>query len=389
MILDTLQRIWNNIYLRILLIGGSAFLIFQLLRATQIAWISFLTAFLIAYLMEPFINRLERGKLVTRWLGVTLSVLFILVFFIVGVVLIGVIVAQLPELSGTLVPLLTSTLPDQLDIWQERLLANMPEPMMNLIGNDVPSVGSLIQDQRFAIRDWIGRQAGNLVSAVGFVFGGLGRGLIIITLAAFIMSGYKKMHEGFYQIFPERTRGFAKELMAKIDKTVGGYIRAKVLEAIIVGIVVWAILLIMNVPNALAIAFVAALLNPIPYIGPAVATIPATLSALTVSWQLALITFIIMGIIQGLDGNVLAPILLSQSISVNPVTVLVSVLAGGALLGFWGILLSIPFAAFMQLLYDDYYLKSNWYLGRKKLEETSESDEILQQEVDVPLVENL
>jgi predicted PurR-regulated permease PerM len=45
------------------------------------------------------------------------------------------------------------------------------------------------------------------------------------------------------------------------------------------------------------------------------------------------------------------------------VTVLVSLLAGGALFGFWGILLAIPIAAFIQLLYNDYYLASDWYQG--------------------------
>jgi predicted PurR-regulated permease PerM len=194
----------------------------------------------------------------------------------------------------------------------------------------------------------------------------LGRGLVIITLAAFIISSYRSINQGFYNLFPERYRSLVKELMLKMDKTVGGYIRAKFLESIIVGLVVWIALLIIGVPRAPAIAFIAAILNPIPYVGPAVATIPATLSALTVGWVPALITFIVIAIIQGLDGNVLAPILLAQSISVNPVTVLVSILAGGALFGFWGIVLSIPFAAFMQLLINDYYLKSDWYLGKKR-----------------------
>lgn len=364
--LDTFKRVWDNIYLRVLFIIGAAYLVFIVVKATQIAWGSFLIAFLIAYLVEPFVHRLERARLVARWLSVTLTVILILVFFILGVVLLGTILVQVSELSTTLVPLITINLPNQLDAWQSRVLANAPEPLMNLIGPDIPSLGGLIQDQRFEIRDWIASQVGNLVTAVRFAFGGLGRSLVIITLAAFIMSGYKTLYLSFYQLFPERNRSFAKELMHKMDRTVGGYVRAKVLEAFIVGVVVWIALLIIGVPKAAAIAFVAAILNPIPYVGPAVATIPATLSALTIGWVPALVTFLVMGIIQGLDGNVLAPILLSQSISVNPVTVLVSLLAGGALFGFWGILFAIPSAAFMQLLFNDYYLQSDWYLGKVK-----------------------
>ncbi len=363
--IDTFKRVWGNIYLRVLLIVALSYQITVVLKSTQIAWSSFLIAFLIAYLFEPFVRRLEQAKLVARWLSVALTVLLILVFFVVGAILLGNILVELSNLPGMIIPYVTGTLPDQLDALQLWIIERTPPRVLNLVG-EVPSVSSILEQQRSPIALWIRNNVGNLVGAVRFVFGGLGRGLVIITLAAFIMLGYKSMQSGFQTVFPERHRPFATELFRKIDKTVGGYVRAKFLESVIIGFVVWIVLLILNVPEAPAIAFIAAILNPIPYLGPAVATIPATLSALTIDWQHALLTLIVMGIIQGLDGNILAPILLSQSISVNPVTVLVSVLAGGALFGFWGILLSIPFAAFLQLLYTDYYLQSDWYLGKTK-----------------------
>lgn len=378
--LDTFKRVWDNIYLRVLFLAGSFYLVFFLLSATRIAWGSFLIAYLIAYLVEPFVLRLEKARLVARWLSVALTVLLILVLFVIGTLLVGDILLQLSELvaPSKLVPLLTRDFPDRLDAWEQAFLANLPERFNVFFGDEVPSLSTLFEQQRGDFSIWLRNRTGNLVNlareAVTGVFGGLGRGLVIVTLAAFIISGYRKLQYGFYQLFPERHRPFIKELTIKLDKSVGGYVRAKALESIIIGFVVWIVLLILQVPKAAAIAFVAAILNPIPYIGPAIATIPATLSALTVGWVPALITFIVMAIIQGLDGNVLAPILLSQSISVNPVTVLVSVLAGGALLGFWGILLSIPFAAFVQLLYNDYYLKSDWYLGKTRLGQPPEDN---------------
>ena len=90
----------------------------------------------------------------------------------------------------------------------------------------------------------------------------------------------------------------------------------------------------------------------------------AVLSALTVSWQRAVVTFIVVVVINLLDGNVVQPLLFAQTVEVHPVIVLVVLIAGGELFGFWGILLSIPVAAFMQLIYRDYYLNSKWYLGQ-------------------------
>ena len=68
-----------------------------------------------------------------------------------------------------------------------------------------------------------------------------------------------------------------------------------------------------------------------------------------------------MQILEQLDGNLLGPLLLSKNVHVHPVVILISLLAGSTLFGFWGILLAVPIAAFLQLLYLDYYKESNWY----------------------------
>lgn len=372
--LDTFKRVWDNIYLRVALILALAYVLFILLRATQIAWGSFLIAYLIAYLVEPFVLRLEKARLVARWLSVALTVLLILVFFAVSTLLMGDILLQLSDLPVKLLPFITEDLPRRLDVWQDLIVQKLPERLMTMLEGDVPTLSALVEQQSRQILFWTQQQVRQLGRGIRWFFGGLGRGLIIITLAAFIISSYSAIQRAFYQLFPERHRPLISELVIKLDKSVGGYVRAKVLESLIVGLVVWLVLLVLNVPKAAAIAFIAAVLNPIPYIGPALATIPATLSALTIGWLPALITFIAMVIIQAVDGNILQPILLAHSVSVNPVTVLSAVLAGGALLGFWGILLSIPFAAFLQLLYSDYYLKSNWYLGKHKKPAEQESE---------------
>ena len=75
-----------------------------------------------------------------------------------------------------------------------------------------------------------------------------------------------------------------------------------------------------------------------------------------------------MIVIQQIDGNVLGPLLLSQNMQVHPVTVLIALIVGSSLFGFWGIILAIPATAFFQLLYNDYYLTSTWYKDGEPLE---------------------
>jgi predicted PurR-regulated permease PerM len=354
MIVDTFRRIWQNIYLRVLLVVASVYLVIVVLQATRVAWVSFLISFLIAYLVEPIVDRLEKGRLFPRWLSVAVTMLLIVLFFVVGVVLGSEILAQVATLPGIVAPLLAD-LPARL----EKLT---PVWLAPFLGDNTTSVQTFFQQQQDSIVFWLQGRARTLVRGIGLFFGALGQGIVILFLTAFIISSYSVIQQSIYRFFPQRNRDFIEDLASKLDKSVGGYVRAQVLRAVIVGIILWIVFLIIGVPKAAAIAFISAILNPIPYLGPSLATIPAVLSALIVSWQAAVITLIACAVIQILDGNVLQTLLLSQTVSLHPVTVLVSLLAGGALFGFWGIVLSIPIAAFLQLLYSDYYLKSKWYL---------------------------
>lgn len=356
MIVDTFRRIWQNIYLRVLFMVAGLYLFIMVLRATRVAWVSFLIAFLIAYLVEPIVDRLEKSRLIPRWLSVAITMLLIVLFFVVGVILASEILSQVALLPGVVGPLLRD-LP-------ARLEALTPPWLVPFLGDNTTSVQTFFQQQQDSIVFWLQGRARSFVRGIGVFFGGLGQGVVILFLSAFMISSYSAIQHSIYRFFPQRNRDFILDLASKLDKSVGGYVRAQVLRAVIVGVVLWLVFLIIGVPKAAALAFISALLNPIPYLGPSLATIPAVLSALTMSWQAAAITLIACIIIQVLDGNVLQTLLLSQTVSLHPVTVLVSLLAGGALFGFWGILLSIPIAAFLQLLYSDYYLKSRWYLDK-------------------------
>lgn len=355
---DTFSRIWQNIYLRVLLIAVLLWTSVWLLRATQIVWISFLIAFLIAYLVEPFVSRLERTRVVPRPVGVILSMSIILLFLVVGTLLLGDVLVQLSVLPAQITPFFED-LPGRLKVLED----SSPPWLQSFLSENTTYVQSFLQEQQTALGFTVQGWARRFVRSIGAIFGGLGRVIFIVFLAGFIISGYKGVQESFYKLFPPRYRPLVTDLSAKLDLSVGGYVRAKFIESIIVGLVVWIVLALLGIPKAPALAFIAALLNPIPYLGPSLATVPIVLSALTIGLPQAILVFVIMVVIQVLDGNVLQPVLLAQSVSVHPVTILVALLAGGTLFGFWGVLLAIPIAAFLHLVYSDYYLKSKWYLG--------------------------
>lgn len=357
--LETLRRLWDNTYLRITFVVVAIFCLGWLLRRTQIAWGSFAMAYVIAYIANPFVTRLEKNVR-GRWLGVLVVMLVILVFMVFGVVLLIQIIDQLLELRDPVANLLTSLqgFIQSLPTWAEQVA---PLWLVDLISQNREALNDYLANTRNMLLANLQNNATDVLRGVGGILGFILQAILVYIMTGYVLAGYPQISQGFYQLFPERSRHLVYDLTDKLDHTVGNYIRAKTWEAIIIGVVTWLILTIMGVPQAAGLGFVAGLLNPIPYVGPTLSVAPVVLLALTQSWQLALAAGIVMVVIQQLDGHILAPVLLSRAVKISPVMVIVALLFGSSLFGFWGVLLAIPTAAFGQILYNDYYLTSKWY----------------------------
>jgi predicted PurR-regulated permease PerM len=352
MIADTFRQLWNTTPLRVVFLVACGYLMFVALRLTSVAWTSFLIAFLIAYLVEPLVVRLERRR-IPRWLSMTLVMTFIVFLVLLSVFITGDILAQLVNLPRVLVPFL--------DELPARLEALSPPWLETFFDENTTALPVFLENQQATLLNWFQNQTRSLWGKLGAVLTIFGNVIVILFLTAFMISGYPAIRGSLLAVVPRRYGRTAADLTAKLDSSVGGYIRAQTWRALIVGLLLWLVFAVLGVPKAGALAFLSALLNPIPYLGNIVATIPAVLLAFTVSWQLALVTLGVCIIVQVLDGNILQSLVFSQSLDVQPVTVIIALLVGGALSGFWGLMLAIPLAAFLQLLYRDYYLKSKWY----------------------------
>lgn len=358
MIANTLRQLWNTIVLRVVFLVACGYLAFVVLRLTSVAWTSFLIAFLIAYLVEPLVFRLERRR-IPRPLGMSLIMFFIVLLFLLSVFVAGDIVTRLVGLPQILGPFL--------DELPTRLESSAPPWLRTLFDDNTDALRTFLETQQGTLLASLQGQTRSLFREVGFVLTVFGNTIVILFLTAFMIAGYPAIRRSLLNVVPRRYQSMAEDLTAKLDSSVGGYIRAQTWRAVIVGLLLWLVFSLLGIPKAGALAFLSALLNPIPYLGNIVATIPAVLLAFTISWQLALVTLVVCIVVQVLDGNILQSIVFSQSLDVQPVTVIFALLAGGALGGFWGLMLAIPFAAFLQLLYRDYYLKSDWYTKRRTI----------------------
>lgn len=358
--LDTFIRLWANLYTRIGLIIVVGLFAIWFLQQTQIAWGSFIIAFTIAYVANPFVSWFENKRFISRSSGVFLVLTFLLLLLITVVILLITLGVSLTR-EINISPFLRwiQGLPN----WAENAL-----PSWVFSEQNSESITTLLENARTSAISWSQTAATRFFKGIGGFVGILLQTGLVFVLAGYIMQSFPSITKNMLKVFPPRRQAFVSDLGQKLDIAVGGYIRAKVIEALIVGGVVWVTLVLIGVNLALPIAVVAAILNPIPYLGPAIATVPAVLVALDNGDELnivkGVVTLIAMLVIQQLDGNVLGPLLLQQSVKMHPVMILVALLVGSSLFGFWGLLLAIPATAFAQLLYSDYYLTSDWYAGR-------------------------
>ena len=115
------------------------------------------------------------------------------------------------------------------------------------------------------------------------------------------------------------------------------------------------VLSLIGVKYAILIGIFAGLGNLIPYLGPIIAYVTTALSCLAFGeYKKLIIAVIVLVIVQALDGNVIAPKLLSQSIKIHPVLVIISLIFGNAIGGLFGMLFAVPVGALIKLLFSRY-----------------------------------
>lgn len=181
--------------------------------------------------------------------------------------------------------------------------------------------------------------------------------LIIPLFLFFILKDERSLRFQLLKIIPNSFVEKAYYLYHQFNTKFGDYIFAKFIEATIVGAVITSGLLIIDFPFAFLLGMVAAITNILPYIGPIVGFLPAlvvglvdqnpntTLGAMTLLYLIANI----------IDLALVFPLLVSKIVNLHPMIVVVSVIVGSQFGGVAGMIISIPFAAFLKLLFKEIY----------------------------------
>jgi predicted PurR-regulated permease PerM len=165
-------------------------------------------------------------------------------------------------------------------------------------------------------------------------------------IAFFILIDRDRIGQAIISVIPRSYKDEGLYLARRLNTAIEGYLRIMLLLAIVVGIFSSLGLSIMGIPYAVLLGFFAGFVQIIPYLGPILAIIPPALVALfTKSSWFALVVVIYLTVLTQVGSLVLTPVLLRQHVGIHPVWVIFALLLGGALFGFWGVVLAIPAAA--------------------------------------------
>ncbi len=144
------------------------------------------------------------------------------------------------------------------------------------------------------------------------------------------------------------------DLGRRIHKVFSGFIIGKILDSLIIGVLCYIGMLILKLPYPALVATVVGVTNVIPFFGPFIGAIPCTFLILLVNPLQALYFALFVLALQQLDGNVIGPRILGDTIGISGFWVLVSITVAGGLFGFAGMLLGVPVFAVIYMLVNDY-----------------------------------
>ena len=191
---------------------------------------------------------------------------------------------------------------------------------------------------------------------------GLGENIITYMVSPLIIYYFlcdsEKMINKTLIIFPPESRNIIKKIIDDIDKVLGRYIISQIILCGIITIATFLILMFMKVDFPLILALINGIFNIIPYFGPILGIVPIIFISLLESPKIALYTAIWLFALQQIEGSLLSPKIIGESISMHPLTVILLLIIGGAVGGILGMILAVPLGVIIKVIYQDlnYYL---------------------------------
>lgn len=337
-------------------------------------------AFAMAYLLDPLVMRLERLR-VPRPLAI------VLVLTVLGVVFTLTAWFVVPDIVRQITDLLTSLprkLRDQWIPWANHLLVSLRQRYRL----HIPVTAEAWLAQAGVRTDEIARRSLGMVQSAADVsisiLEKVLQSVIVAAMAFYLLLDYHRLLDGVGDLVPRRAAEDFSRIATKVNDALGRYVRGQALAMLILGTLFAVGLTALKVPAGAGIGILAGLLTVVPYVGFFIALIVSALLALLDGGTGACLAVTgYMVFVHLVDITFVTPRIVGGSIGLSPVWVILALLAGGKVAGFFGLLAAIPVASVLRVLVGeavDYYRTTRFYTAMPAGEGTAQNVELTQLE---------
>ncbi|TET14181.1 MAG: AI-2E family transporter [Actinobacteria bacterium] len=314
--------------------------LFYVLSKLKWLFIYFSFALMLAYFFDPLYKFLL-NKRAPKVLAI------IIVFGIIIALLILTIFFLIPSVINQL-NILYKEIPNFIENYQNLILSIKPQlsKFINPADVEILLKENLSELQRSVLgfSQSIIIYLSNIVSSVTF-------GIVIIPLILFyLMRDMFIFKENLFIFVLKKNKKEFKEVLEEIDNIVSGFIRGRIIVCFIVGTLIGIGLYFLNLKFALIIGIVSGVFNFVPYLGPIVGVVLTLIFALGNPWWTLLMIVVLFVLVNQLEAIYLNPNILGKGLGLHPLTVILSMLICGQLLGILGVLVAVPLAAILKVL---------------------------------------
>lgn len=174
--------------------------------------------------------------------------------------------------------------------------------------------------------------------------------IIIAFLTLFMLLEGPEWRRRIDELVPEKSRKPVERIGAGVYKGVSGFVIGNLLASFLAGLFVAVVLLIIGVPYAIPVGLFVALVEVVPYLGPAVATVVVAAIAFTEGVVPGLVALVLIVVYHLIEGHTLRPLIYSRAVKLSPLAVLIAILLGTEVAGVLGALAAIPIAGSVQVV---------------------------------------
>ena len=341
-------------FIRILFGVFLAVIAYLLLRKLSGVLMPFVVAWLVAYMLNPFVNFIQKKcHIKLRWVAILIT--FILFVVVVGGICWLIIPAAINEIL-TLKDIIVKYVNDN------NLPGLFTEYVMPYISSteDVKEYFS-VGDLTTFLETMLPKIFSLISSSISAVFGVV-MFLISFIYLFYILMDYEKMTKGYIKYVPQKHRAFVQGLVADVEEGMNSYFRGQSLVALCVGILFSIGFVIIGFPMAIPLGLFIGFLNLVPYLQ-VLGFVPTVILSLLKSyetgqnfWGILLAALLVFAVVQIIQDGFLVPKIMGNVTGLNGAVILLSLSVWGVLLGFVGLIIALPLTTLLISYYKRYVI---------------------------------